>query len=254
MAKILVVDDELSFREVMHQAFEKKGHHVEAAINADHARQLMAKTNYDILILDVMMPGESGLDFLKKIRASQNRVPIVIYSVKVDAELEKEARQSGANEVLHKSVALDVLVDRTERILAASGKALQGPRKSEPKNLLIVDDEAPIRQLLSTFFKRKGYHVWEASSGEEAVDKVRSEKPTIMLLDMHLGTGWDGLTTLKKVMEIEPSLGVVMATGEGNDEMVLKAMSMGAYGYVLKPFDFLYLELVVASKLAIAEG
>ncbi len=69
-----------------------------------------------------------------------------------------------------------------------------------------------------------------------------------------MGPGMDGLQTLKKLLEIHPTLGVVMAAGEGNDEMVLRAMSVGAYGYVLKPFDFLYLELVVASKLSIAEG
>ena len=73
-------------------------------------------------------------------------------------------------------------------------------------------------------------------------------------MDLDLGAGWDGLQTLKKLLAIHPALGVVMSTGEGNDELVLKAMSEGAYGYVLKPFDFLYLELVVASKLSIAEA
>jgi len=53
---------------------------------------------------------------------------------------------------------------------------------------------------------------------------------------------------------VHPTLGVVMVTGEEDDEKVHKAMEIGAYGYVLKPFDFLYLELVVASKLAIAEN
>ena len=254
MAKILAVDDELSFREVLHQVFEKKGHEVDAAVNAEHALQLMSKKVYDIIILDVLMPGVSGIELLKKIRVSHNPVPIVIYSVKVDAALEKEARQAGANEVLHKSVALEVLVDRTEKILANFGKTTKPSQKGDPKNLLIVDDEKAIRQMLSLFFTKKGYRVSEASRGEEALEKVQESKPDIVLLDMHMGSGWDGLQTLKKLLEVHPTLGVVMATGEGNDEMVLNAMSMGAYGYVLKPFDFLYLELVVASKLSIAEA
>ena len=254
MAKILAVDDELSFREVLRETFEKKGHEVDAAVGADHARQLMAKKAYDIIILDVLMPGVSGIDLLKKIRASHNAVPVVIYSVQVDAALEKEARQAGANEVLHKSVTLEVLADRTERILASSEKTLRPSQKTDPKDLLIVDDEREIRQILTLFFTKRGYRVWEAANGEQAVEKVRAQKPDIVLLDLDLGAGWDGLQTLKKLLAIHPALGVVMATGEGNDELVLKAMSEGAYGYVLKPFDFLYLELVVASKLSIAEA
>ena len=253
MAKILAVDDELSFREVLHQAFQKKGHDLDAAINAEHALELMARKVYDIVVLDVLMPGDSGIDLLKKIRGSHNPVPVVIYSVKVDAALEKEARQAGANEVLHKSIALEVLVDRTERILEASGNALKPAKKTEAKNMLVVDDEKAIRQMLILFFTKKGYNVRDAANGEEALEKVRQSKPDIVLLDMHMGSGWNGLQTLKKILEVHPTLGVVMATGEGNDEMVLEAMSAGAYGYVLKPFDFLYLELVVASKLTIAE-
>ena len=254
MAKILAVDDESSFREVVHRTFKQRGHEVDTAVNADHALELMAKKVYDILILDVLMPGDSGMDLLRKVRASHNPVPVVIYSVKVDAALEKEARQAGANEVLHKSVTLEVLADRTEKILANFGRVPKPSRKNKAKNLLVVDDEKPTRQLLMQFFTKKGYNVSEAANGEEAVTKVRERKPDIVLLDIHLGTGLDGLQTLKKLLEIHPSLGVVMATGEGNDELVLKAMSVGAYGYVLKPFDVLYLELVVASKLSIAEA
>ena len=65
--------------------------------------------------------------------------------------------------------------------------------------------------------------------------------------------GMDGLETLPKLLEINPQLGILMASGVQDDEKVKKAVELGAYGYVLKPFDFLYLELVVMSRLAIAE-
>ena len=95
----------------------------------------------------------------------------------------------------------------------------------------------------------------EAATGEEAVKYVQEQKPDVVLLDVHLQpTGMDGLQTLKKLLEIYPDLGVVMITGDENDDLVLQAMKIGAYGYVLKPFDFLYLELVVTSKLIIAQS
>ena len=252
MAKILVVDDELGFREAMHHAFSKKGHEVLTAINTDHAMNLMASNTFGLIVLDVVMPGESGTILLKTIRASQNRIPVVIYSVRVDAELEKEMRQAGANEVLNKSSSLDVLTDRSERVLRSAGKPTPEPGGLK-KRLLIVDDEKSIRQMLFVFFGKKGYEVIEAASGEEAMKEAEARKPDIVLLDMNMG-GMNGLDTLGELLRIHPSLGVIMATAEEDDESVKQAMEQGAYGYVLKPFDFLYLDLVVSSKLVIAGG
>jgi DNA-binding response OmpR family regulator len=251
LAQILVVDDELGFREALHHTFTRRGHRVVTAMNTDHAANLMTSQVFDLIILDVMMPGELGPDLLKRIRASGNRVPVVIYSVKVDAPLEKEMRQAGANEVLHKSVSLEVLADRAEKVLTNAGKPATAEFSGVKKRLLVVDDEKSIRQMLVLFFGKKGYEVAEAASGEEALVKITEQKPDIILLDMNMG-GMNGIDTLREILKVHPTLGVVMATGNEDDEKVRQAMEIGAYGYVLKPFDFLYLELVVISKLTLA--
>jgi len=64
----------------------------------------------------------------------------------------------------------------------------------------------------------------------------------------------DGLTTLEKLLEMKPGICVVMVTGRQDDDKVKKALELGAYNYVLKPFEFLYLELVIKSKLGSAES
>ena len=158
MAKILVVDDELAFRESMHHAFSKKGHEVMTAMNADHAMNLIASHTFDLIVLDVVMPGEPGDVFLRNIRAAQNPVPVVIYSVRIDADLEKEMRKAGANEVLNKAVSLEVLTDRSEKVLQSAGRPLVGTGAAK-KRLLVVDDEKFIRQMLIVFFGKKGYAV-----------------------------------------------------------------------------------------------
>jgi len=251
MSKILVVDDELALREAVYYSFTRRGHQVTTAIDSGHAMELISSQVFDIIILDIVMPGESGAVLLKRLRDAGNRVPVVIYSVRVDSQLETEMRQAGANEVMHKSVSLDVLADRTEKVLRAHGKSL-GPQSTATRKLLVIDDERAVRQLLVVFFQKKGYHVIEAASGEEGIEKVRATEPDIVLLDMNMG-GMNGLETLRKLLGEFPKLSVVMATGDENDEKVREAMEMGAYGYILKPFDFLYLELVVASRLDIAQ-
>ena len=253
MAKILVADDELGIRELLYQVFREKGHEVTTAINAHQAVGMVSSQPFDLIILDNSMPGETGVSLLKKIRSSRNQVPIVIYSGFITAELEKEARSAGATEVLGKGLDIDILSNRIGQILKAGGRLLETSGNSQDKLILVVDDEPSIRKLLSDFFRLKNYRTLEAANGNEAIQLAISQKPTVALLDMHM-PGMDGLATLKQLLEIAPKLGVVMATAEQNDEMVKKAMKLGAYGYVLKPFDFLYLELVVMSKLFIAEN
>ncbi len=179
---------------------------------------------------------------------------MVIYSGVITVELEKEARAAGANEVLSKNLPIMQLVERIGKIVKSKERILQASlSKRRKKPILIVDDEDEVRNILRDFFNAKGYRTLEAENGERALELVRSEEISSVLLDIQM-PGMDGLATLEKLLKINPRLGVVMVTGAQDDEKVERAMELGAYGYVLKSVDFLYLELVVMSKLAIAES
>jgi DNA-binding NtrC family response regulator len=219
--------------------------------SAAQALEIIFKEPLDLLLLDVRLAGESGLSVLKKAREYRQNVPIVIYSGVLTSELEQEARVAGANEVLSKDTDILQLVAQIKRIVKAKERIFQGPIGQEKKSLLIVDDEEGVRRVLREFFKRKGFDVFEAESGEQALQLIRSTNVSAVLLDMKM-PGMDGLETLKKILEINPRLGVVMATAVQDDEKIKRAIELGAYSYVLKPFDFSYLELVVMSKLTIA--
>jgi DNA-binding NtrC family response regulator len=251
MAKILIVDDEVHIRELLRKALGREGYDVVSVPSAAQALEIIFKEPFDLLLLDVRLAGESGLSVLKKAREYRQNVPIVIYSGALTSELEQEARQAGANEVLSKDMDVLQLVAQIKRIVKAKERIFQGPAGQERKSLLIVDDEEGIRRVLREFFKRKGFDVFEAESGEQALQLIRSTNVSAVLLDIKM-PGMDGLETLKKILEINPKLGVVMATAVQDDEKIKRAIELGAYSYVLKPFDFSYLELVVMSKLIIA--
>ena len=121
------------------------------AMSSRDAMELISAQTFDLIILDIVMPEELGTVLLKKLREAGNRVPVIIYSVRVDATLEKEMLQMGANEVMHKSVSLEVLIDRTEKVLRASGK--RPPKSAEiTRKLLVIDDDKITRQLITFFF------------------------------------------------------------------------------------------------------
>lgn len=253
MAKILVLDDEVKVRELVREALSAQGYDVTTVSTSDQAVDIIFHEPFDLILLDIMLAGESGISVLKKIREYSKKTPVVIYSGFVTAELETEARTFGANEVLRKDVGIVPLVEQIGKIVKAKNRIFQNTSAGAKKSILIVDDEEKIRDILKNFFKTKGYEVLEAENGEEAVQLAQSEDPSVVLLDINMPK-MDGLATLKKLKSINAKLGVVMITGDQDDEKVKKAIELGAYGYVLKPFDFLYLNLVVMSKLAIAES
>ena len=100
------------------------------------------------------------------------------------------------------------------------------PSERTEKTILLVDDEANIRCILGDFFKTKGYKILEAENGEKAIEMARSEKFSVVLLDLNMPV-MDGITALPKLLEINPKLGVIMVTANQEDENVKKAMDLG---------------------------
>lgn len=253
MAKILIVDDVVHIRELMNKAFSLEGYQVTTVPSAEQALAIIFQEPFDLIILDVQLGEASGVALLKKIREKNSWIPVVIFSGVISPALECECRAAGATDVLQKDTEMSSLIQQIGKILKAKDRIVPRTAATKQVPILIVDDQENIRSLLKNFFNTKGYRVLEAENGEKALDIVRSTKVSAVLLDIQM-PGMDGLETLKKLLAINPRLGVVMVTGVADDDKVRAAIAAGAYNYVLKPFDFLYLDLVVLSRLAIAES
>jgi two-component system response regulator (stage 0 sporulation protein F) len=120
------------------------------------------------------------------------------------------------------------------------------------KKILIVDDEEKIRTLLEKFLTKKGYQALTATNGQEAIEKVKTDSPQVVLMDIRM-PGMDGLTAMKKIKEVSPKTGVIMITGVKDEEVAKKAMELEAFDYITKPFDLNYLETSLMVKLALLE-
>ncbi len=114
--------------------------------------------------------------------------------------------------------------------------------------ILVVDDEKEVVDMLQEFLLAKGYTVHTARNGREALDLVKKVRPHIVLLDIIMPE-MDGITVLKEIKKIDPAIGVVMATAVKDEALGKGAMDMGAYDYVVKPFDLNYLENVLLVKM-----
>lgn len=118
--------------------------------------------------------------------------------------------------------------------------------------ILVVDDEHLIRWSLEQNLKKQGYEVSTAGSGEDALRLLQEESPDLMLLDIQL-PGINGMEVLEKVKELEEDVIVVMVTALGVLETAVKAMRLGAYDYINKPFNLDELAIVIKKALETRE-
>ena len=102
--------------------------------------------------------------------------------------------------------------------------------------ILIVDDEMIMRESLAGWLERDGHLVEKAGSGEEALEKIKTTRFDILLVDIKMG-GISGLEVLKNVKENDSDVEVVMITAYGSIPTAIEAIKNGAYDYLLKPFD-----------------
>ena len=103
--------------------------------------------------------------------------------------------------------------------------------------ILIVDDEKSILEALSDTLRDDGYEVINASSGEEALTLVKEQPPELILLDVWMSPGIDGLETLKAIKEIAPEPIVIMISGHSNIDTAVQATKLGAYDFLEKPLS-----------------
>jgi two-component system, response regulator, stage 0 sporulation protein F len=115
--------------------------------------------------------------------------------------------------------------------------------------ILVVDDEAPVREVLTEYFATEGYAVEAATSGLEALTAVSGGRADLVLLDVRM-PGLDGVQVLRRIRELTDSVPVIMVTANEDVSLARETLMLGAFDYVAKPFDFDYLDRAVAAGLA----
>jgi two-component system nitrogen regulation response regulator NtrX len=104
-------------------------------------------------------------------------------------------------------------------------------------DVLVVDDEADIRELVAGILSDEGYAVRTANDSESALAAVKLRKPALLILDIWMqGGGMDGLELLDLVKELDADIPVIMISGHGNIETAVSAIKRGAYEFLEKPF------------------
>ena len=124
---------------------------------------------------------------------------------------------------------------------------------ASPKQILVVDDDQAALDVVSEYLATQGYTVQTAASGADALTTVRHARPDLVLLDVRM-PGMDGVEVLTRLHDMAAGLPVVMLTANVDPAVARKTLSIGAFDYVTKPFDFDHLDRVVEAAILHAPG
>jgi CheY-like chemotaxis protein len=117
------------------------------------------------------------------------------------------------------------------------------------ESILIVDDVKEQRELAAKLLTKLNYRLTTVSSGEEAVRYLKQHTVDLLVLDMIMDPGMDGLDTYTKIIEIHPHQKAIIVSGFSETERVNRAQALGAGSYVKKPYVLEKLGLAVRKEL-----
>jgi len=114
------------------------------------------------------------------------------------------------------------------------------------KKLLVVDDELDVCDFVKSFFEERGFKVYTALGGREALRMLKKESPDMVLLDIRM-KDMDGIETLRRIREVDKNVKVIMVTAVADQDKMDAADELGASGYITKPLVLEELESIVVA-------
>jgi CheY-like chemotaxis protein len=224
---ILIVDDDLDLARSLALIFKHKGYRTSVAADGLSAIQQVQATPFDLVLMDIKMPGLDGVETYECLKQSHPNLAVILMTGFADEERVQAGLHAGALHVLTKPLNID-------RALALIQTALENHKTLA----LIVDDYPESCAQIARILERMGYRVACVESGEQAIELVRQRHYAIIFIDLKLPT-MDGLQVYLALRAIDPDITAIMITGyrEEMETQVKTALAHNAYACLYKPFD-----------------
>jgi DNA-binding NarL/FixJ family response regulator len=244
-ALVYVVDDDTCARDGVADLIRSAGLRAKTFASGEEFLTAARREPPSCLVLDVKLPGVSGLDVQEELAKSDVRVPIIFLTGYGDVPTTVRAVRAGAVNVLTKPFDDEVLLNAVRQCITRCDEErhLESTRErtgivsgtSAPIRILAVDDHPIVREALAGLVAVQPDMtlVGQAANGRDAIQQFRTHRPDVTLMDIQMPE-MNGLDALIAIRTEFPDARVIMLTTYEGDVLILRALKAGAQGYLLK--------------------
>lgn len=231
--RILVVDDDPDIRELLAEYISKQGLSVTAVGDGAEMDRALSQNDHDLVILDLMMPGEDGLSIARRLKRTSD-LPIIILTALSDSVDTVVGLELGADDYVGKPFNPRVLLARIRAVLRRH-ESVDIQQSFDGSTILVVDDDEEIRNLLGEYLSNQGFKVVSALDAKEMDSQLSAHSVDLVLLDLRM-PGEDGLHVATRLKQAG-DLPIIIMTAIGDEVEQVVGLELGADDYINKPFE-----------------
>ncbi len=244
--RILIVDDSAIIRRALKTQLERLGAVVTQAEDGQQGLEAALATPFDLIISDVEMPHLDGFGLCERLKGDPRTrgIPVIILStLETNKDIER-GFQVGAASYVTKSEAQFHLAGTIERVLEKS-------RFHRKRLVLVVDDSATIRRLVTQALEEAGFQTAAAENGKQALKRIDKRRPDLIICDIDMPE-MNGIELCKE-LHLDPDLGTipfVIMSGNSDRSVMRRLLQWGADSYLVKPFNLEQIVILVERLLS----
>jgi two-component system, NtrC family, response regulator HydG len=223
-AKILIVDDEKNMRKTLSDILCDEGYTVATAATGEEAVEKCAQERFDIILMDVRMPGINGVEAFRKIRRHQEGVRVILMSAFSLEDLKRAALDEGVIAFLSKPLDLRSTIQLIDDVNDTA--------------VLVVEEDESISTPLQVALKEQGFRVTVTKSPHDALELAEQIRFDLIFVDVNL-PAMNGLDLYLAIKKITPKAVAIMITGmeEEFERLAKEAVCRNAYTVLKKPLE-----------------
>lgn len=241
MHTLLIVEDNELNRDMLSRRLQRKGFQILTAVDGQMGVDMAQQHLPHLILMDLSLPGLDGWEATRilKANAPTRHIPVIALTAHAMGGDREKALAAGCDDYDTKPVELERLLGKIHALLGKETSLVPESPPAPKASLLVVDDNADNRDMLSRRLQRQGYQVQAVESGEAALECIAQAKFDLVLLDVMM-PGMGGLATLERLRQTysQAQLPVIMATARSQSEDMVEAFRLGANDYITKPIDF----------------
>ncbi len=226
--KILVVDDNEAYTDSIKDILEDEGYDVETAYDGEAAYELTGCAEYDLVLMDIKMPGMNGVESFLHMKLRNPDVKVILFTAYALTELIQKARDNGVTAILKKPLEMNDLNTIIERAIT----------QPDGGCILVADDDQALCESLYDALSESGYRVAMACDPRDAIREAERQPFDILLLDLKM-PDLNGLEVYRRIKKVQPRLVTILMTGyaEEMNDLIQQAIDESAYTMLPKPID-----------------